>query len=85
MLDYRTQAQVGEALYYLGEVPFSASFYSNGRARQLNDLAELAAKQPGASAMVAMSSGQQAALPEGTGVRLKEVSRRSSMLLMRWR
>ena len=85
MMDYRTQAQVGEALYYLGEVPFSATFYSDGRAQQINDLAELAAKQPGVSAMVAMSFGQQAALPEGVRAQLKEVSRRGSMLLMRWR
>lgn len=84
MMDYRTQAQVGEALYYLGEVPFSASFYSDGRAQQINDLAELAAKKPRGSAMVAMSSVQQAALPESMRVQLKEVSRRGSMLLMRW-
>ena len=85
MMDYRTQAQLGEPLFYLGELPYSASFYSDGRGQRLNNLAELDAKQPGASALVAMSLKQQAALPEGTRVRLKEVSRRGSMLLMRWR
>ena len=85
MMDYRTQAQVGEPLFYLGELPFSASFYSGGRGQRLNNLAELDARQPGASALVAMSLEQQATLPEGSRVRLKEVSRRGAMLLMRWR
>lgn len=85
MMDYRTQAQVDEPLLYLGEVPFSASFYSDGRARQLSNLAELDAKQPGASALVVVSAEQLAALPEGSRSRLNEISRRGSMLLMRWR
>ena len=84
MMDYRTQVQVGEPLFYLGEVPFSASFYSNGRARRLSNLVELDARQPGASALVVMSLQQQAGLPEGTRVRLLEVSRRGNMLLLRW-
>ena len=84
MMDYRTQAQVGEPLFYFGEVPFSASFYSDGRAQQLSNLAELDTGRPGASALVAMSSEQLAALPESSKIRLKEVSRRGTMLLLRW-
>ena len=56
-----------------------------GRGQRLNNLAELDARQPGASALEAMSLEQQAGLSEGMRVRLKEVSRRGSMLLMRWR
>ena len=85
MMDYQAQGQVGEALFYLDKIPYSASFYSQGRAQPLSNLAELDARQPGVSALVVISSEQQAALPEGARVRLKEVSRRGSMLLMRWR
>ena len=85
MRDYQAQMQAGEALYYLGEVPFSASFYSDGRARPLSDLAKLDNQQAGATALVVMSTRQFFALPDGARVRLKELSRRDSMLLLRWR
>jgi 4-amino-4-deoxy-L-arabinose transferase-like glycosyltransferase len=85
VMDYQALAQTGEPLFYWGEVPFSASFYSGGRAQQLSDLANLASKQSGTSALVVMSLEQQAALLEGTKARFEAVSRRGSMLLLRWR
>ncbi len=85
MMDYRAQVQAGELLYCLGDVPFSASFYSDGRAQLLSDLAKLDTEQGGASALVVMSSGQYAALPQTVRQRLKQLSCRGSMLLLRWR
>ena len=84
MSDYRAVVQAGEPLFYLVEVPFSASFYSDGQAQGPIDLAQLATQTSGASALVAMTSGQQATLPEVIKDRFSEVARRGSMVLMRW-
>ena len=84
MTDYQVQARVTDALYYFGEVPFSVSFYSDGRAQHLSRLEDLDSNWPGRTALVAMSLDQYEALSEETKLRFTELSRRGPRLLLRW-
>jgi 4-amino-4-deoxy-L-arabinose transferase-like glycosyltransferase len=44
--DYQAQALPGQALYFLGRVPFSGSFYSQGKARAVSHLSDVPSGQP---------------------------------------
>lgn len=85
VMDYRAQAQPGEPLLFLGEVPFSGSFYSDGRAQRLADLTELITKPPGTSVLVVMSLDELNAVPQEMRDQFREVARRGQRVLMRWR
>lgn len=51
------------ALLFLGDLPYSASFYSQGKARAVKDNAELASYLSGNAAFVALTREQAMALP----------------------
>jgi len=85
VMDYRAQAQPGEPLLFLGEVPFSGSFYSDGRAQRLADLTELITKPPATSVLVVMSLDEFYAIPQEMRDQFREVARRGHRVLMRWR
>lgn len=61
--DYEARRRADEPLIFVGRRPFSAAFYSEGRAELVRDPAMLAKRLKGASAFVALPAGAGATLP----------------------
>ena len=61
----------GQSLYFVGDLPYSASFYSQGKARAVADNAALLKLMERGSVLVALNPDQIKAMPEETKVRLK--------------
>lgn len=80
--EYRERRQPGEPLYFLGEVPFSGSFYSGGQARSLDRLSAL---REGEAACVVLPAQRLDALPAHERARLEPLARRGGKVLARWR
>jgi 4-amino-4-deoxy-L-arabinose transferase-like glycosyltransferase len=80
--DYRQQRQAGEPLYFLGRVPFSASFYSDGQARAIERLGAMPA---GHSACIVLSQSRLDTLSADERRRLEPLARRADQVLARWR
>lgn len=80
--DYRQQRQAGEPLYFLGRMPFSASFYSDGQARAIERLGALPA---GRSACIVLPQNRLDALSAQERSRLEPLARRAGQVLARWR
>lgn len=78
--DYQARALPGEPLYFLGRVPFSGSFYSNGTARPIDALEAL---EPGGGAYVILSEKVYADAASSLGEHLTRVSARSGRVLVK--
>ena len=61
----------GQPLFFMGDLPYSASFYSKGKARALTGNAELAQSLQAGPAFVALNPDQVKALPPELTPRLK--------------
>ncbi len=79
---YERNAGPDEPLYFLPKLPFSASFYSAGRARALPDLDTLPS---GRTSWIVLDAPAVAALPTVQRARLSLVSKQGRRALMRWR
>lgn len=79
--DYKSHSQVGEPLYFLGRVPFSASFYSDGRALALESVDAL---PQGQVAYVVLSDARLAQMPAEQRARLTPLAHRATSVLARW-
>jgi 4-amino-4-deoxy-L-arabinose transferase-like glycosyltransferase len=79
--DFKSRSQSGEPLYFLGRVPFSASFYSNGQARPLESVDALPAGQV---AFIVLSDARLAAMPVEQRARLTPLVHSASGVLARW-
>lgn len=71
--DYEAKRKPGEALIYFGKKPFSAAFYSHGKAEYAADATHLTQRLEYASAYVAVPSRQADRLPPSLATRLKPV------------
>lgn len=78
--DYQARALPGEPLYFLGRVPFSGSFYSNGTARPIDALEAL---EPGGGDYVILSEKVYADAASSLGEHLTRVSARSGRVLVK--
>lgn len=78
---FQHRAVDGEPLYFVGKLPFSASFYSAGHARAIDQLDDL---QRGRAAWVVLSRSTLARLPAPQQKRLSLVLEQGASLLMRW-
>lgn len=85
LLAYQAQADEGEPLYFLGKVPFSASFYSAGQARALASLSDLASKTNDKGAWVVVDLRTWATLPPAQREGLSVVTEKGQRMLLRWR
>lgn len=83
MNDYKSAVQRGEPLYFLFEVPFSGSFYSDGQAKGPIDVAQLTAFPASQSTLVVMPEQQLTALPAALKSRVTIISSRGGRLLLR--
>ena len=63
ILEYQARKTGGEALVFLGSLPYSASFYSQGKAERVTDVAALAQRLDKEPAFVALAPGQLRELP----------------------
>ncbi len=79
--DFKSRSQPGEPLYFLGRVPFSASFYSDGQARALEGVDALPA---GRVAFIVLPDARLAALPLEQRARLTPLVQRAGGVLARW-
>ena len=61
----------GQSLYFIGDLPYSASFYSQGKAKVVADNATLLKLMERSRVLVALNPDQVKALPEALKVRLK--------------
>ena len=62
----------GSRLFFVGDLPYSASFYSKGKAKAVADLAALSALMQSGTAHVALNPDQIQSLPPELKSRLKE-------------
>ena len=83
MADYTATVQKGESLYYLYEIPFSGSFYSDGQAKGPIDIPQLLALPASQPVLVVMPEEQLATLPESLKSRVTIISNRGGRLLLR--
>ena len=61
----------GQALFFIGDLPYSASFYSQGKAKMLADNTELLKLMERGTVLVALNPDQVIALPAELKMRLK--------------
>lgn len=79
--EYRLWSQPGEPLYFLGRLPFSGSFYSDGQARALERVDDLAT---GPVAFVVLSDARLAGLPLEQRSHLTPLVHSADSVLARW-
>ena len=79
--EFRLRSQPGEPLYFLGRVPYSASFYSDGKARALESVDALPA---GRVAFIVLSDARLAEMPVEQRARLTPLIQRANGVLARW-
>lgn len=80
--EYRQRRQPGEPLYFVGRVPFSGSFYSDGQARALEHMGALPVGQ---AALVILEQKDLDSLPDDQRARLAPISGSGGSVLARWR
>jgi hypothetical protein len=85
LLAYQAHADEGESLYFLGKVPFSASFYSAGQARALASLSDLASTTNDKGAWVVVDLRTWATLSPAQREGLSVVTEKGQRMLLRWR
>jgi 4-amino-4-deoxy-L-arabinose transferase-like glycosyltransferase len=78
--DYQVQGRPEQALYFLGRVPFSGSFYTHGKARTVADVRDLPAGQP---AYLILDKETFDALAPDARARLEPKSTRGGRVLAR--
>ena len=61
----------GQSLYFIGDLPYSASFYSQGKAKAVPDNSALLKLMERGNLLVALNPDQVKAMPEDIKVRLK--------------
>ena len=69
--DYRTRNTASWPLLFVGDRPYSASFYTGGKALRVTDFSELAQRLDQGGAFVALTKQQVSLLPPVLGTRLK--------------
>ena len=62
---------LNQPLYFVGDLPYSASFYSQGKAKMVPGNAELLKLMDQGSVLVALNPDQIQALPDAMNARLK--------------
>lgn len=81
ILEYQARKTGGEALVFLGSLPYSASFYSQGKAERAKDVASLAQRLDKEPAFVALAPGQLRDLPSELRARARGEGRYSGFEL----